>query len=194
MDDTQFANGLLELWTAHDTAGSRTYIASNGGMSRVIALAVRGAVRAKRDATKTAKGTPLSADFPDRIALDNALEYWRKHKRPDICLKIEEVSDHFRRHHAEHKALSWPRTWATWYCNQINFIRAPASMQTATVIPINGTPQEWANRVRIWDGTSGDADLPPGTWSDKWGPKPGEPGCRVPDEAYGLARPKAARA
>lgn len=185
MDDAQFANRLLELWTAKDTPGARAFIAANGGMSRVIALAVRGAVRAKRDAAAKPRGTFLPDTFPDDESRAKAITHWRMNRRPDLEAQIERHIDNFRAHFSEQKRPSWPKTWNTWFRNQVEFTKPPQGATLAQVIPMRptGTLQEWRDRGRIYYGLV--ADCAAGSWNDKWGiHKPGEPGCAMPAEAY----------
>lgn len=62
-----------------------------------------------------------------------------------------------------------PRTWG--YFTDIVVERAAAR----SAIPSKPAPtdEDWPGRLKVWAE---------GTWVHGWGPKPGEPGCRVPPE------------
>lgn len=154
-----------------------------GQMPRLIDLAVRGALRAKRAAPK-AKPTFVPDDFPDAKAREDALAYWRKERRPDLVAAIEREVDKFRMHFQEGKAASWGGRWRTWYANAPNYNRPPAgSLFSAPVVFAQTTISGWVTRLTIYHGF--DEDCPKGTWlKEQWGAPPGSPDCRVPAEAF----------
>jgi hypothetical protein len=160
----------------------RDFIKANGGMARVIALAVRGAKRAARAAPKVNSFLPDS--FPDAAAIEAAVTFWRRAKRPDLEAAIERQIDHFRAHFQDVKRPSWPRTWATWYRNALNFTPVARGLGSGNeaVAFEQTTLDGWRLRVRLFSGLEPDA--PAGTWSGKWGPEPGQPGCKVPKNAF----------
>jgi hypothetical protein len=182
MLDNQFATKLQELDTAGDVQGMRDFLKANGGMSRVIALAVRGATRAKRDGTK-AKAGALPDDFPDAAARERAKAYWVANGRPDLADGIDRQVEKFRGHFEVIRRPSWPRTWGTWVRNAPDMTPPPRSFgqSNASVAFEQTTIDGWVSRLVIFHG--GDQDCPEGTWSPKWGAKPGQQGCRVPPEA-----------
>lgn len=66
----------------------------------------------------------------------------------------------------------------------LNYLRGKAlELQAAeqpAPVEIESTDADgWAKRMRVY---AGDTTLPKGTWSTKWGPKPGEAGCLCPVE------------
>ena len=182
MDDETFAKRLQELDAAGDIKARNELIATNGGMKRVIALAVRGAVRAKRDGSKS-KATALPADFPDNAAREAAKAYWSKNRRPDLISEIDRQAEKFRFHFENVRRPSWPRTWATWYRNAVDYVQPPRGIGIAgaSVSFEQTTVDGWVSRLMIYFGK--DSDCPAGTWSPKWGPQPDAAGCRVPAEA-----------
>jgi len=112
-----------------------------------------------------------------------ALAYWEKHRRPDLVAALDDIAEKFRDYHISHgsKMLRWDVAWRTWYRHAVEYVKPPRDgLFSAPVAFEQTTVQGWEKRLEIFDGL--DADCPPGTWSPKWGPKPGELNCRVPPE------------
>jgi hypothetical protein len=173
MTDTEFAVRLLELEKKGDVPAMREFLKQNGGMKRLVALAVRGAIRAESAVKK--KGTFIPDDFPDQKAIANARAYWLKERRPDVVANMERHCDEFREHYREEQCVSWEGRWRTWYINALRFNRPPIAGTPGAPVLFEQTDfNGWARRLDLFK-----AD---GTWSTKWGPKPNEPGTRVPVE------------
>lgn len=182
MMDADFIKNISDLHSAGDLKARNEAIQKHGGMDRLIALALRGVTRAN-NAQKKTRGTFIPEDFPDAHARELAVAYWRKNRRPDLEASIERIIDNFIAHHADCRAVSWVRTWGTWYRNQVDFIRPArnSELTLATVAFEQTTVTGWASRLAVFYGN--DEECPEGTWSPKWGPTPTDKGNRVPPEA-----------
>ena len=78
-------------------------------------------------------------------------------------------------HGKEAQYIPHPQTWLNqgrWTDGQEN--QAPTFNLDPEVSRETVSPKDWAKRMGVWNDTKG--------WSPKWGPKPGEAGCLVPDE------------
>ena len=161
------------------------------GFARIIGLIPK--PRAKR--VSTAVSTYLPDDFPNDAAKARATAYWRQNGRDDLSANVEKIAEDFRRHHRPDleghgtKVKSWPQTWATWYRNQVEFTRRQGGRSPDPVVAFQQTNRSgWVGRLTIFhEGADG---LPPGYWGEKWGPKPGDNGCKVPEDVmrqYGVA-------
>lgn len=155
-----------------------------GQMSRLITLAARGVgvkeVKLKRDLSKA----HIPADFPDADAKLAAVEYWNKKRRPDLVARIEEISEHFHNHHFVRNASfsHWGMVFKTWYMKEVQRTAPPRDMPSAVVLDLFATVDEagWLRRLQMYHHGDGET-IEPGYWSPmKWGPKPGQEGCKVP--------------
>lgn len=180
MTDEQFAQKMSELDENHDLAGMREMLKPAGQLSRLIALAVRGATRAKRSTTK-APETFVHDDFPGPQDREHAIAYWRKHGRQDLEPRVEEQIDKFRSHFADKKAASWSGRWRTWYMNAIDYTRPSPGSVPAAVIFRQAPISEWVIRLAMFYGY--DEEVPKGTWNATWGPRPSEKNNKVPSDA-----------
>jgi hypothetical protein len=181
--DEELARQLHALKAQGPTAAPEIVklVKTEGGWSRIIGLIP--APKKKRPPSTSAQ-TFLPDDFPDEAAKTTAITYWTKHNRADLCGAIERIVDDFRAHHGDPvtptRAKSWPRTWTTWYRNQVNFIRAPSAKQTQseTVIFEQTTIEGWVKRLEIFYNPER-----PGIWSGRWSFPPDDPRNKVPPEA-----------
>lgn len=181
MTDNELATRFHELIAQGPTSAGELnqLIKAEGGLSRLARLIPK--PKQKRLSTKPAT-TPLLFDFPDESARANAMAYWRKHGREDLCAQIDRIADHFREHHAaaDTKAANWPRTWTTWYGNQLEFCRPrPDTAPQPAAVAFQQTDRAgWVRRLEIFHGIGAEK-----AWLDVWGPKPGDEGCKVPATA-----------
>lgn len=132
---------------------------------------------------KTNRATSIPNGFPDQIAIDAAITYWREQGRYDLDVRLE--ADKFRDNKLAdgrtHK--DWRAAWRTWYRNAVKFNRKPDGVsQTFQSTPM--TEEKARSRIEHFKET--------GKWASTWGPTPDEPGCRIPsallrDYGYGGA-------
>jgi uncharacterized protein YdaU (DUF1376 family) len=58
-----------------------------------------------------------------------------------------------------------------WFARDATFVQLLENVDEATMIEVE-TDDHWAKRITFWRER--------GTWLERWGPAPGEPGCRAP--------------
>lgn len=186
MTDERFAKTLAD-WLKEGADGRgkmRELLKQPGQLERWAELAVRGAIRAKRETTK-AKPTFLPDNFPDDAARESAVAYWRKNGRPDLEARLDQQVDRFRAMNQDKPTASWPRKWQTFFWNAIDFTRPVAGTPSLVALPTKVALHVWVWRLGVFErGDPEDADFPKGTWLPDWGQPPGSPGCIVPREAY----------
>jgi hypothetical protein len=186
MDDLQFAKHIEKLRAAGKSGMDemRDLLRQPGQLDRLITLAVRGAVRAKRSQPKTAPAI-LPAGFPDTDARMKAIAYWRVVGRQDLEMAIETVIVDFKSHFEGIKRPSWSGTWGTWFRNAPRFREVPRAGTPGAPNIIEGTSlQGWVGRLERFYGL--DPDCPKGAWTSKFGPKRGEPGNLIPQAALDI--------
>ena len=119
-----------------------------------------------------------------------AKKYWTDHGRANLLAEIENQASQFRDHHVSHgKTMAdWPAAWRTWIRNAIKFSKptpkgaAPPPTSPADDLQAWGLRLEWFHFGRPADNF--DNGVPVGHWeASKWGPKPGQDGCKVPADA-----------
>lgn len=136
-------------------------------------------------ATKGGEGKPrrLLGDYtPDAAAKDRAIKYWSARDRMDLVEAIDDQVERFLAHHrgGGSRMVDWDSVWQTWYCNAIQYNKAPQGFKPKEVAFEDCGKRGWIKRLEVFNGKT---DSPKGTWSTKWGPPPGKPGCKVPPAA-----------
>jgi hypothetical protein len=190
MLDDQFALRLQELETAGDMKARNDFIKENGGMRRLIALAVRGVgasvpkpnkPRAPRSTDEPEGFAEWYAAYPRHVARSAAAAAYRRAvKRVSFDALLASA-----RRYAEECAgndpqfTKHPASWLNGGCWEDD----PVGL---TLVPTTGpidksTMEAWISRLTMFYGK--DPACPVGTWSQKWGTQPGQGGCRVPREA-----------
>ena len=167
-----------------------------GQMPRLIELACRGVSPTKKPAPRPrkAKDEPEGfaewyAVYPRHVARDAAAAaYGRAVKR----VSAEVLLAGARRYRAECAGteahyVAHPASWL----NAGRWADEPAKL---ALVPSAGaqdvTPEQWANRLRVFDGLAGE---PRGSWTPKWGPPPDDPGCWVPADLLSSRKRQSSR-
>jgi hypothetical protein len=198
MIDSEFVAKLKEL-EAKGKDGlvvMREVLKQHGGIARLISLAERGlgakAINNKGEFVSTRVKTRIPDNFPGENEKLRAIGYWEKHRRPDLVAMVEHEAEMFYNHHYSKgtKSFSWPKTWATWCGNALQFTKPPRGVPE--LIPgaevafeqtnING----WVTRLTMFYDEGG-------RWTGKWGGKPPtrpqDPmpaDCKCPAEAFSI--------
>lgn len=144
-------------------------IAKEGGFSRVIGL-----LRKPKKAKGEQHRTKLGNYAPNDRARELAVAYWKNAGRSDLDLTNE--IGKFQAHHRKKgdTAADWSAAWQTWYSNAVTFSRPQYGSQPSRQ-PGDFDPTDdrgWRDRLMALERES--------VWPDSWGPRPGEPGCKVP--------------
>jgi len=69
----------------------------------------------------------LPDDCPNQTDRDAAVEYWRDRGREDLCARLGDEVDAFRKHNRGKGdgMADWSAAWRTWRGNALKFNRAP---------------------------------------------------------------------
>lgn len=193
MTDEQFIKRLQALNDAGDVEGMRKVLKECGGIGRVIAVAARGAgvnvVKLEKEQAKSF----IPENFPDAACKDAAIAYWNTKRRPDLVARVEEIAEQFHTHHftRNNRLTRWPMVWKTWYVRAVNIENPPRDMPIASVTDLfSPDPAVWLRRLSIFHYGDEENGLEVGHWSNRWGPKPGLPGCQIPPEAIKMFEAK----
>lgn len=122
--------------------------------------------------------TSLPDDCPTEADRNAAAQFWRDRGRGDLCARLGDEVEAFRAHHAAHgsRMADWGAAWRTWYGNAVRFQQKPKQQVAASTVPrpayIDTHSDGWRERLRSFSVR--------GSWSSSWGPKPGESGCKCP--------------
>lgn len=186
MTDEQFIKRLQELDKEGGPGIPAMREVLRGQMGRLIELAARGLRRSPKAQTVPEEHKTLIPDgFPDTEAKQKAVSYWTSKGRTDLVARVAEIAEQFHTHHfsRNNKLLIWPSVWQTWYVRAVQIEKAPRDMPKATVVDLFAPVDEaaWLQRLQIYH--HGTEDIEAGYWSNRWGPKPGQPGCQIPASA-----------
>lgn len=187
MTDDQFIKELLRLDGLGKDGITAMREVLRGQMSRLIALAARGAgLKEKKPRQPDEAKTHIPDGFPGIEAKNAAIDYWNKKRRPDLVARVEEIAGAFHGHHftRNNRMSHWSIVWQTWYVREVNISKPPRDMVLAPVAEVVSLDTAaWVRRLRLfYFGDEGNG-VDKGFWSAKWGPKPGERGCDVPAAA-----------
>lgn len=125
----------------------------------------------------------LIADYvPGDDAKGRAIKYWSARDRTDLVEAVDDQVDRFLAHHRGNgsRMADWDSVWQTWYCNAVQYTKPPQGFKSKEVAFEDCGHRSWIKRLEVFNGKT---DSPKGTWSQKWGPMPGKPGCKVPPAA-----------
>lgn len=137
------------------------------------------------------KKSSISDGFPDRGAKEAAKAYWQKHKRLDLCDRVDRTADAFAGHHAAKgsRFVDWGRAWQTWYVNQVDMTKPPAGTPSSGP-PVSKRDEERARLQRFaeegfWIDTiwGSPPTLPDGTFNELY-----EGNRALAEEMLGLNR------
>lgn len=124
----------------------------------------------KQDLRSSKKKSPASR-IPENFQPDLDWAVARGLTRSQAEMQAEKFRNYWLGAKEGAKA-DWPATWRTWVLNFIerNGISAPAPRLAPTIVE---DEKCWRSRL--------DFGRPRDQWFAHWGPKPGDPGCRVPE-------------
>lgn len=208
--DAQFIQQLLDLQDLGPSGLPDMRKALAGQMPRLLALAAKGAGVRPRKAVPVPKPKPepmaapaattsktkIPEDCPTADQRATAVKYWEEHRRPDLVVTLVQHAESFRAYHISRgtRMESWRAAWQTWYTNQLSHTKPPrgADLLVAHAQAYEGaTSQGWIDRLEVF--FFGGRGIEAGFWLPKYGPKPGDEGCRAPASLVKVAREQAAR-
>lgn len=186
MTDQQFLATLLTL-NAKGKSGideMRQVLKDNGGMNRLLALAI-GKQRKPREPRTTAPDgfDAFYAAYPRRESRGDAEKAYvaalnrstpeiilAGAKRYAIAMKQSEV-----------RFIKHPATWLRADCwkDELGHL----SVVGGAAVPETIGLDVWLRRLQIFHHGDEEQGLEPLYWSNRWGPNPGLPGCQIPPEA-----------
>ena len=178
MDDAEFGAKIKELRNSKEAM--REFLKLPGHLDRLFDLAIKAA---KKKPPKRKNRSDLPLGFPDGPQINRAKGFWAQSKRPDLVAMAEAQAAEFRDYHigAGTLAADWPATWGTWFRRAIRIVKPPSKFDRFQEQATAETPEIWRWRIQTFHRGSSEDNLPIGYWLEKWGPKPGEPGCRAPN-------------
>lgn len=185
MTDEQFIANLVALDAKGKDGIPEMREVLRGQMSRLIALAARGLKSkiVKEFADERKRNIPEG--FPDQFAKAAAVEYWNKHRRPDLVARLDEIAEQFYTHHfiRNVRFTRWDLAFKTWYVRAVSIEKPPqgAGLFSATVVFEQTSIEGWVSRLEVWYGLAEGSK--PGDWTTKWGLPPDNLGNCVPAEA-----------
>lgn len=194
MTDEEFVKRLqiLSGMKADGLPEMRELLRPPGQLGRLITLAARGVARRAPSDAKAGRRRKMGDYVPDAAARALAIDYWKRKARTDLVGNIEEQVQEFLAHHRSRGTVmeDWNSAWQTWYANAVRFVRPPPGSQSS-LFGSNGfegaDDDGWRLRLRVFYGLEEDCEG--GGWHPKWGPKPGEQGCKVPEKILQMVRP-----
>lgn len=134
----------------------------------------RPAKKSVKSPAKKAAKTRLAGGFPDaeRIARAQA-----KFAEAGVRVDAAEEAEKFREHHGSKGSTfaDWQLAFlGTWCRRAIGYARVDGRLLPPAAAPAPvSEADEWAGRLRRWERSQ--------YWDvTEWGPKPGQPGCRLP--------------
>ncbi len=131
--------------------------------------------------------------FPHEAAIHAAAKYWSEKGRPDLAARATDEGLQFRDHHLARnsKMLDWDAAWRTWVRNAMTFNKpAKGDLFSAPVVFKQTNEAGWLIRLEEFYLGAPQDEVEPGYWQDKFGPKPGMPGCAVPEAAFRMYEKK----
>lgn len=189
MLDDEFALSLQSLEVAGDIPKMREMLKTNGGMKRLIALAVRGATvvakvvkpRAPRPTDEPEGFAEFYAAFPRHVARSAAAHAYRRAVQRVSAEALLAAAKRYGQECAGKDAefIKHPATWLNGGC----WADEPVGL-TLVHLPKPFEPTNldgWIGRLEIFHGLK--EGIAAGGWQEEWGGRPGTPECKVPPEA-----------
>jgi hypothetical protein len=183
LDDIEFVARIKSL--RENIPAMREFLKTPGHLDRLFDLAIKGAKKPSKSKARSS----LPQGFPDKAQIDRACAFWALQKRPDLAVAAELQAAEFRDHHTGRGTLAadWPATWGTWMRRALQFTRPPRTGPAPVPAEFEQTNLDgWLRRLEIFHLGDDDDNYPAhvGSWSPRWGAKPGETGNRIPPAAW----------
>ena len=168
----------------------RELLRTEGGVSRLIALAVKGATaepakpkkpRAPRPSDEPEGFAEWYAAYPRHIARAAAAAAYRRAVKSVAPETLLAAAKRYAKDCTDPQYTKYPATWLNAGC----WADEPIGLSLA----YSGAPFEdastdgWVMRLEIFHGFTSE---PKGTWLEKWGSAPGEPGNKTKPEAIAI--------
>jgi hypothetical protein len=197
MTDDQLIDRLKELTEiGHDgVAPMRELLKCEGGMSRVVGILDR--LREHQEKPKIRAATPIVRTGEPK-GFQEFYDAYPRHDSRATALKAYRTALHLTSAETLLEGAKRYRDYCAREAKEPRFIKLPASWLNAqawldeSTGRQNGAPvvfeqcsiDQWKSRVQIFAGLVEDCKA--GTWTAKWGPAPGQPGCKAPPEALAI--------
>jgi len=193
VNDSQFLSALitLEAKGPDGIVEMRQVLKENGGMKRVLAIAV-GKQRKPREPRATAPDgfDAFYAAYPRRESRGDAEKAYAaalSRSTPEIILAGAKRYA-LAMKQSEVRFIKHPATWLRADCwkDELGHLSVVGGAAAPETIGID----VWLRRLQIFHYGDEEQGLEPGYWSTRWHGKPGLPGCQIPPEAIKMFEAK----
>jgi hypothetical protein len=191
MRDAEFVNALndLDLQGKDGLPAMRDLLKSEGGMSRVISIAIKGLEpkprkpRAPRSTEEPEGFDEWYTAYPRHVARSSAAAAYRRALARVSAETLLAAALRYKKDCTDPEFTKHPATWLNGGC------WADEPMGLALVYDgepfADATRDGWLTRLEIFYGFTSE---PKGTWLKKWGPRPDETGNKIDPDAMAAFR------